>query len=1082
MATTEVSQHPIERAKAVLEDRPVLAIDFALSALGATRGHRSAEETQDYVDLLARAVIAASNCPAPTADEDPVKAMLGDRKCDRLASAALLRLLVFDDDAFSEDRRLLGTPGLFDRVLAKTLYPEAGLTAKDQSFLKRDRLRTLVADHESSLIEHVRSLRSIEGMAAFRPAFGKLFNSKANRSVVLPFLPEGVTTQTFDELLAATQAVFDASDASMIAEADEVGTRCCELAERGNDLGTWYAEVLISGFTETLEGLVRGHVSDAGFSDPAELALELRPKRFPFGQTDSPVTVRLDLTNRGPGQAQEVSVEIEGGGAIAYETTSRAVGLMGPGKRVVEFHGTITHSAHEHGAPTADELMTRLRWRDADGSEHEEEDILILEGQDADLPWDRLALSEPYSLSPVTEAEDFAGQQTAIRDLTKVVLQMGNARIQGEKRVGKTSLANAVRTPIAELSERELTFITLESGDFNANTPEATVARLGELISERVRKSDERLQHLSTPDFQHGLSTLTEFFAAAAEIAPNRGFVVILDEFDAMPHGTLYRHEPLGDALFQTLRSLSGKPNVCFVLIGGERMKWVIAVHGQALNKFKLVPLDYFGLDQRDDYAQLVREPVAQTLAFSDAAIERLHEETAGNPWISKLLLTELFERQVQRRDVDVQADDVADAIEEALPKIGAESFQHFWDDAIRGDAEEQEHVSTMRRRVLLAFGRCLESRSDASEEAVVRAAREFSVDEPSAREIIRDLLDRSILRTDEDGLLRCRVPLFERWLPKHGPREIVLGTGDDDSLITRQRAIEAQRPSYDELNEIARRWKSYKGEDIRPEQIAAWLEQFGGPSEQRALMPILHGLRFYTRARIDGHLNDLHQYLLRELAGRGYEYTLSGKQRLRNDLLVCALEGGGSGASQLVKPYREENGIYHDCAVDPGRVQEILDQRKGQIRAVIVLEDMIGTGGTASSRIKELHADWTSKGPWPDGVDVFLLAVCGYEKGLARVRREAAKLDWPLTIRVADALGEEERCFSQASEFFDKESDLERAKALCAEVGNRLSPKEPFGFGDSQAAICFEYRCPNNSLPVLWKNGAQWQPLFPRL
>jgi uncharacterized protein len=1082
MATTEVSQHPIERARTALEERPVLAADLALSALGATRGHRSAEETQEYLDLMARALIAASRCPVPAGDEDPLKVMLGDRKCDRLACAALLRLLVFDDDVFSEDRRLLGAPSVFDRVLAKTLYPEAGLSTKDQSFLKRDRLRTLVADHESALIEHVRSLQSMEGMKAFRPAFGKLFNSKANRSVVLPFLPEGVTTQTFDELLAAAQSIFDASDASMIAEADEVSTRCRELAEKGDGLGTWYAEVLISGFTETLERLVRQHVSDAGFSDPAELALELRPKRFPFGQTGSPVMVRLDLANKGPGQAQEVSVEIEGGGVIAYETTSRTIGLMGPGKRVVEFHGTVAHSGPEHGAPTADELMTRLRWRDADGGEREEEDILTLEGQDVELPWERLVLSEPYSLSPVTEPEDFAGQQTAIRDLTKVVLQMGNARIQGEKRVGKTSLANAVRAPITELSERELTFIALESGDFNANTPEATVARLGELVSEHVRKSDERLHHLPTPDFENGLSTLTELFVAAAEIAPNRGLVVVLDEFDAMPHAALYRHEPLGDALFQTLRSLGGKPNVCFVLIGGERMKWVIAVHGQALNKFKLVPLDYFGADQREDYAQLVREPVEGTLVFSDAAIERLHEETAGNPWISKLLLTELFERQVQRRDADVQADDVADTIEEALPKIGAESFQHFWDDAIRGDAEEQEHVSTMRRRVLLALGLCLESRSDAGEEAVVRAAREFSVDEPSAREIIRDLLDRSILRTDEHGLLRCRVPLFERWLPKHGPREIVLGSGDDDSLITRQRAIDALRPGHEELSEIARRWKSYKGEDIRPEQIASWLEQFGGPQEQRAVMPILQRLRFYTRARIDAHLNDLHQYLQRELARRGYEYTLSGKQRLRNDLLVCALEGGGSGASQLVKPYREENGIYHDCAVDPGRVREILDQRRGEIRAVIVLEDMIGTGGTASGRIRDLHAEWTEKEGWPEGVDVFLLAVCGYEKGLARVERGAAKLDWPLTIRVADALGEEERCFSEHSGFFDDESQRERAKALCAEVGNRLSPKDPFGFGDSQAAICFEYRCPNNSLPVLWKNGGQWQPLFPRL
>lgn len=1081
MTTAKAPQHPIESARRALGERPVLAVDLALAALGATRGHRSPEESGEYLDLLAQGVLAASHCPAPVEDEDPVAAMLGDRSCDRLACAALLRLLVFDDAAFSEDRRLLGAPALFDRVLARTLYPEAGLESKDQSFQKRDRLRTLVGDHESALIAHVRSLQSAEGMAAFRPAFGKLFNSKVNRSVVLPFLPGDVTRQTFDELLAASQAVLALTDAGMIADAEEVRERCRELGEVGETLATFYSEVLIVGFTDTLARLVGAHVSDSGFSDPAVLALAARPKRFPLAQPGRPVTVRLDLENSGRGQAQEVSVEIEGGGAISYEETSRAIGLVGPGERTVEFHGTVAEPG-EAGAPGSDELMTRLRWRDADGSEREEEDILTLEGQQTGLDWKRLALSEPYSLSPVTERADFAGHESAIRDLTKAVLQMGNARIQGEKRVGKTSLANAVRAPIAELSERELSFIVLESGDYGANSAEATVARLGELVAEGVRRSDARLAALDVPDFSDGLSTLTDLFAAAAEIVPRRGFVIVLDEFDSLPHPTLYRHDPIGDALFQTLRSLGGKPNVCFVLVGGERMKWVIAVHGQALNKFRLVPLDYFGADQLEDYAELVRAPVQDSLRFSDEAIALLHTETAGNPWISKLLLRQLFDRQVQRRDADVQVDDIAEAIEEELPKIGVESFQHFWDDAIRGEGEEQEHVSIMRRRVLLALGRCLESRGDTSEETVVRAAREFNVDEPSAREILRDLLERSVLLLDEERMLHCRVPVFERWLPKHGPREIVLGTGDDDTLISRQRAIEALRPSHKELSDIAGRWKSYRGEDVRAEQIAEWLKQFGGPSEQRAVLPILNSLRFYTRASIDTHLGDLHQYVLRELARDGYQYTLQGRQRARRDLLVCALEGGGSGSSQLVKPYREENKIQRDCALDPGQVPAVLAHRAGEIRAVVILEDLIATGGTARGRLRELYAEWTAEEPWPEKVDVFLLTISGFEKGVNRVKQAAAELKWPLVIRVADPLGEEQRCFGERSAFFEIESDRERAKAICAEVGSRLSPRDPLGFGDSQAAICFEYRCPNNSLPVFWKAGENWAPLFARV
>ncbi len=1081
MTTVQAPQHPIESARLALGERPLLAVDMALSALGATRGHRSAEESAEYLDILASSILAASGCPEAGGEEDPVAVMLGDRGCERLACAALLRLLAFDDAVFTEDRRLLAATSFFDRVLARSLYPEAGLAPKAQSFEKRDQLRTLVTEHEEALIAHVRSLRSAEGMAAFRPVLGKLFNSKVNRALVAPFLPEGVTRQTFDELLGGCQAVLDSTDAGMVADAEALGDRCQELSEEGEALGTFYSEVLISGFAETLAGLLRAHVATCGFSDPAELSLRQRPKRFPLAEAGRPATVRLDLTNNGPGQAREVSVEIEGGGAIVYEETSRAIGLMGPGSRVVEFHGTIAGPA-KGSMPAADELMVWLRWRDADGSEHLVEDILTLEAQEGGRSWERMALSEPYSLSPVMERSDFAGQQGAIRELTKAVLQMGSARIQGEKRVGKTSLANAVRDPIAELSERPLCFIALESGDFNATSAEATVARLGNLVAEQVRRADVRLSELPVPDFANGLSTLTELFAAAEEQVPDLGFVVVLDEFDSLPHPELFKHGALGDTLFQTLRSLGGKPNISIVLIGGERMKWVIAVHGQALNKFRVVKLDYFGEDQREDYAELVRAPVIGQISYSDQAIELLHAETAGNPWISKLLLGQLFERAVQRRDADVQLEDAAEAIDEALPKIGVESFQHFWDDAIRGEGEEQEHVSMMRRRVFLGLGRCLESRGDTSEEAVVRSAREFNVDERSARDIIRDLLERQILRYDTEHMLRCRVPVFERWLPKYGPAEIVLGGGDDEALLSRQRAIEELRPKHGELAEIAARWKSYRGEDLRAEQIAEWLAQFGGPADQRAVLPVLAGLRFYTRTGIANHLTDMHQWVQRELARGGYNYTFKGQQRSRDDLLVCALEGGGSGSSQLVKPYREENKIHRDCALDPGDVPAALAERPDDIRAVLILEDLICTGGTAKNRLRELHAEWTAEGPWPADVDVFLLTICGYEKGIAKVEAATKQLEWPLAIWVADSLGEENRCFGERSSFFDSEDGRDKAQALFAEFGGRLSPRDPLGYRGSQAAICFEYRCPNNSLPVLWKEGDEWTPLFPRV
>jgi hypothetical protein len=1033
---------------------------------------------------MAAGVLAASQSPLG-ADEDPVKRMLGDRNCDRLACATLLRLLVFDPEPFETDQRLRDSTALFDRALATPLYGEVDLTVKAQAYTKRDRLRTLVSSHEEELIGHVKSLGSLDAMSSFRQGFGKLFGAKATVAFVLPFLPAGITRQTFDELFGAVHGLAECTDASLIDRAEAVEARCRELTEQARQLGTTYAEVLLADLAENLQGLARDQVKAAGFSDPARLTVKLRPKRYPLREPGTPVLIRLDLENQGPGHAQEVWVEIEGGGAIEYDDTAKAIGQLGVGTRQIQFQGTVvgTASPGDGASPgLSDVLMIRASWRNPDRSEQQIEEIATLEEQPGDVSWGELALEQPYQLEPVTDPRDFVGRELAVRDLAKVVLRLGNARIQGEKRVGKTSLAYAVSAAVKDQHADRYAFIHLESGDFNSHTPEGTVARIGELIVDRARKSDKRLEGLPTPDFGSGLSTVTEFFAAAYELAPDKAFVIVLDEFDALPHSSLYRHEPVGDAFFQTLRSLGGKTNLGFILIGGERMQWVIATHGQTLNKFKLVPLDYFTEDQMGDYAELVRAPVNGSLEFSDGAVSALYTASAGNPWMTKLLLSELFERQVERHDRDVQADDVADAITHALPKFSAASFQHFWDDAIRGDVDDREYVSSMRRRVFLALGRCLKPGTDSSEDAVVTQARDFNVDEPTAREVIRGLLDRSILVLDEQGSLACRVPLFERWLAKYGAQEIVLGSGDDDTLIRRQRSAEEMRPTHEELAALAKRWRSYRGEDVHPDRIEAWLDQFGGFEEQRLVMPILEELNFFTRSRMDESMRNLHQFVLRELASRGYEYTISGQQRFRNDFLVCGLEGGGSGAAHLVKRYRDENGIYSDCAVDAVALRDALDNAKQEIRAVIVLEDFIGTGATASARLKELHPLWTLDSPWPEGVDVFVLAICGFEQGIKRAQRVGGQLEWPLTLRVDETLSDADRCFHKESRFYPEPSTREQAQALCARFGAMLSAKKPLGFGDTEAAVCFEYRCPNNSLPVLWAEAPNWQPLFQSL
>jgi hypothetical protein len=1071
-----MTNNPIVSAEAELKTNPLRAVDYALHAIGLTKGHRSTSQTEHYLEVLARAILNANSCSLAN-EEDPVESMLSSPACDQLACAALMRLLVLDEDVFTEDQRLRSSTSLFDRTVGARLYSGLDISTKTQPFEKRAALRQSVAEHEHELIGHVDSLGSLSALAPFRQQLSKLFKDPYTQLVVWPFIP-GITLHTFTEVLTAVQAVAESNDASLPANAEQATDLCTELRTQADSIGTTYAQSVLGTLGATLATLVRGEVRERGLADPAELTVSMKPKRFPLQQKGSRVLIRLEVTNHGPGQAKDVFVSVEDHQQINFEQRERSVGILPACTRIIGFVGTVL-------APSDGEVvLVQYSWRNSDGEQRTEEQVLELSSQEGSVDWQALEYEDPYPLEAVTDLDAFVGRDALLTDLTKGVLAStpGNARIQGQRRVGKTSIANALEERVERLRPGAYRFIYLESGDYSQSTTKDTVRRLGELLADGVRQSDPRLGSLAMPDFDGGISPLTEFFAQSGRIAPELKFVIVLDEFDAMPHGEIYDHGPVGTAFFQTLRSLGSKSNLCFILVGGERMRYIIAVHGQALNKFRLIPVDYFDDEHYQDYLQLVREPVQGILEFDDRAIQVLHQQTAGNPWLTKSIARRLFDRQRSARDSHVTADDMQEVIEAAIPSLGAESFQHFWDDAISGDADEQRQVAGIRRRVLLAIASRLRNRQPLSAESIASASRPFDVDGPSALDAVRGFTEREILLAKPDGTLEFRVPLFGRWLVEEGVREIVVTMGDDDAILRRQRAIEDARPKPAELTALSERWRTYGGRLITDDQIKAWLQQFGEPLRQRSMLQVLQALKFYNAELIRVRLQELHDAVVRDLVKNGHEYTKTGQQRLRDDLVVCGLEGGGSGAGHLVKPYRDENGIYADLAVDSSKIGSIATDPNRTIRAIVVLEDFVGTGKTASTRLKELDQQWGDEIDWSTNeISVYFLAVCAFEGGMNRVRRSARSLAMPIKFEVADELTEEHKCFHENSKVFPDEGQRERARAAAYEIGVELERKHPLGYMDSQALICFEARCPNNTLPILWKRASDWAPLFPR-
>ena len=357
-------------------------------------------------------------------------------------------------------------------------------------------------------------------------------------------------------------------------------------------------------------------------------------KRYPLHLIGSTVEISVILNNEGPGAAQDVTTfcVVEGGDVTNAETS---LGTVDPGPFVLTLLIDLTEPQTEL---LADVDVT---WSVVgDPKQHRESFTTLIRGQRTDIDWEQLASQQPYSLE-VAYDDDFYGRKDALNRIMRGITSdsMQSCYISGQKRVGKSSLARAVQSRL-EQTERPKRYhvLYLECGEIMHSTGERTLAELGRRLEDHFSRFLKRDTVWDTKDYASSLSPLNRLLdTLAAEDGLNR-FVIILDEFDEI-NESLYSHGELASTLFLNLRTLASKRSLAFVLVGAEKMPYLMSSQGERLNKFDRESLD--GFDQEtewSDFASLVCDPVAGSIVFHDRALRRLYDLTDGHPYFTKVL------------------------------------------------------------------------------------------------------------------------------------------------------------------------------------------------------------------------------------------------------------------------------------------------------------------------------------------------------------------------------------------------------------------------------------------------------------
>jgi hypothetical protein len=813
------------------------------------------------------------------------------------------------------------------------------------------------------------------------------------------------------------------TDSSYKSRFDQVAEACRELASMITEpsfLHGEYVTAFVLKIESALQTLKNGSADHFTCTlEPRRKQPELAEKRYPLHRNGEMLTITIPMVNLGPGVAVDVNVELDSGvsSALALDVNEIRLGDIPPGEFALSFKAMVIAPVNSVS------MVAQVSWNELFGESKSIAFDLKLVGQDPTVNWEALEQLDPYSLEEA-DSEQFVGRTAKIQAIGNRLLkaQMSSTYITGQKRVGKTSLSKAVLRYVMAVAKAPAIFETtyLEWGEYSTADAKSTVKALGDQLYLFLASHLPAGVNLVAPNFDGSLAPLN-LVAKTLEIhKPNHRFVIVLDEFDEI-HPEMYRYGALAEAFFANLRTLAARRNLAFILVGGEKMPFIISAQGDQLNKFGREPLDYFSRSEEwTDFVELVTAPARKQLNWEESALNELFTLTNGHPYYTNLLCARIFASAIAQRDTEIIARDVRHAASGRISELDTNSFAHFWKDGINGERDAAEVIELKRLRLLVAFGRASRL-GGTSRDAISAQVSGSSLHVSDVGPLIDDFCRRDIMKeTGSD--VTVQLSIFYRWLQDVGVTKLISSTLADDLEAQLKNANDLAYVTAKEVESLIKAWPLYRGGQITGESVRAWLDQVEQVQEQRLLFSILENLRFVTTAQIAEQLRNAHE---RVVARTTPPRTRENKVEKRRDLLVTYVDGPGKSGASYAKAYAKENSLLMDSVMEPSRLQRRLAGDSDLPNAVVIVDDLAGTGKTIAENIAPL------------------MATLG-----------------PLLVQARD-----------------------RAKALCIRLGTGLY-KEPLGFGSQALLIAFPDTCPNNNLPIIFasKSGQRpWDALLPR-
>ena len=1026
--------------------------------------HLAHVEPDTSISLAQTFEVVADQCPAET------KRTLGTVTLRLLGTEGVLPEKVMNNSARHIVRIVEeGCADLMNKVVRDP---------KAQTHEKLAAIKTIHAKACDDLAQLRQSFTNIQDLSARRPGIMQALNQGPTKNYLNPFgfasmsssvssllqLVTDVSQAQGSELQAATQALLESV-------AEDLNQYADHPTFIGNEYVVPFLRKVQSTATEFQASLVdRFHCSIV--VPPILHRLE---KKYPLHLVGARNQIFVPLSNDGPGTAQEV---------VAYcitdsceiQTEETRLGSIEPGQFVLPIIFNVTKSTSRV------EIYVEIRWSVVgDARVHTEEFSVKVEGQRTDLDWRKLSQVQPYSLD-VALGNEFYGRRDALkRTLRRLEPDaMQSTYITGQKRVGKSSLAHAIQAELEDSQVETYRCLYLECGEIIHSSGKETMEELGHRLETFLCNTLPRSVEWQPEEYSSSLAPLNRLVGQLLTSTPDARFVVILDEFDEI-NESLYRHGELANTFFLNLRTLSSKRNIAFVLVGAERMPFVMSSQGEKLNKFVRESLDSFSQETEwTDYCDLVRIPVKDTIELHESAFRELFLQTDGHPYFTKVLCAGAYEFAVELKDAEITMTEIRKAVQRVVKGLDINTFAHYWRDGINGDENDIEITSLKRCRLLVAWSRAARSGKLLTCEVIQSHQRSSSLSSQEIRPILDDLCRRGIF-SEQGREFHPNVKLFAEWLKEVGFSILISDTLGDELLEAKQATEDAAYVETAEIATVTENWYLYQGRQITTEDVRSWLQQVETNVEQLALFSLLQNLRFYGDAEVREFFGAAHSRVRQKLP----PFVRKSLAQRRDDIVVSYAGGPGKSGAHYAALYANTAEIISRNVIEPSKICRFMSSLSDNKKTcLVIVDDIIGTGHNLVDQLSELSEPF-AEAKIGTVVSLAIVVLCATVEGENRVRKHIAER-WPnADLEICESIGKDHYAFADSLGFWDTEEQKSIAKSLVTDLGARIQRGKPLGYGDQGLLLTFSRNCPNNSLPILHGSGkanSPWKPLFRRM